>query len=573
MRYAPGFEYGDSRSKSVCLVLAALLFLPLTTAAQDARSDALFRAQMLAMLYDRMEDNRLSVQGLAKLGRVVCRHDPGLARDIFLTGAARQQKASTRGSLTAWTELLGAAYGCDKPMAAAVAARVRIVAPSPESLEREVRGALEDSADAEDDLREALERVEPAVPYFRDLSVKGQENFVIFLLKLRRKAEDRADQMFFDTIHYLGLHPSGALPPLFVLGNYLYTSPDVLGLPRDKQSTVSPKAMGDLQVYDLRAGRPNSSPDAAWFYLHAVADSMAIPQAGTAGESQRYVLAYQLYPRAAEYSDQLAREYRRFLEASSQQISHDIAALAEERFRAATLAPDSQEGSRLARFHAYWSAHQYDAAREVASDERRSELKERMRQLADFAEIRDSLDGGSIDVALALTRIIEPGIRRALLYLALTAASLDRKEKYRPVEMLRLAAREFDQCPLRLRPVLWLADAQLQAQIQLDDAYLALAQAVKTWNEWDSEVHDELTPGVRASVIGFVERVEADGVARQFWLRLHGVHGYRFADVLPAFAKADAQRVDSIVSGVRSPEPRQEAEIQALAARLESAAR
>ncbi|MCP5112419.1 MAG: hypothetical protein GY953_16465, partial [bacterium] len=289
--------------------LAAYILIAATLAAQDHQGDALMRARTLANVLDRVEDSRLAVSGLARLGSVVCRHEYETARYVFTIGAERQQLAGFRGSLVAWQELIASAAGCDEALASEVAAIVEIRGPRIEWLESEIRAAWKE---LEDEPRDAASRVEPAVPFFRELSVEAQEDFVAFLLELRLEEEEIADRMFLDAVRYIRLDPAGSLPALFVLGNYVYTSPD---------GVLTPLEAGGVRVYDLTLGRPESAPDAAWFYLVAAGDGLTIPTDDPHGPVRRFLLARQLHPRVARYSQTLADHYRTHLDQAAAEVS------------------------------------------------------------------------------------------------------------------------------------------------------------------------------------------------------------------------------------------------------------
>src|SRR5262245_4288834 len=84
---------------------------------QDQTADALFRARTMAKALERVDDSRLAIGGLAKLGSIVCRHDVETATYIFRTAAARQNRAQSGGSLPAWLELIASAKGCSETLA------------------------------------------------------------------------------------------------------------------------------------------------------------------------------------------------------------------------------------------------------------------------------------------------------------------------------------------------------------------------------------------------------------------------------------------------------------------------
>ncbi|MCP5115151.1 MAG: hypothetical protein GY953_30330 [bacterium] len=502
---------------AVCLLISAPL------AAQDYQGDALLRVRTMAKVLDRVDDSRLAVSGLARLGRVVCQHDYETAHYVFETGAARQQQAAYRGSLAAWQELIAPAAGCDDALAAGLAASVEIRKPRIEWLESEIRAAWED---LEDEPREAASRMEPAVPFFRELSVGGQEDFVAFLVELWLEEEETADRMFLDAVRYLRLDPAGALPALFVLGNYPYTSPD---------GALTPVAAGGIEVYDLTIERPESAPDSAWFYLLAVGDALAIPADDPNGAVRRFFLAHQLYPRVERLSERLADLYRAHLEQAAAKVPPALTAFAEERLNPVVAPPDQPV------------------------------------ELARFGVIREYLRQGDLDTAFALTRDAPPGVKRALLYLSFAAVTLDAGDEIRSAQMLQLAAREHDRSSRRHRPWLWTMQAGLQVTIELDGAFTALSQAVKTWNEWDTSPRYGDHPAIRPTAIGFVERAgSADGV-RQFLLRVPGVERHTFTEVLPAFGQADLDRVDAILAGLKNPDRRVDAQINAIAVRLAEA--
>src|SRR5262249_35256574 len=163
---------------------------------------------------------------------------------------------------------------------------------------------------------------------------------------------------------------AGATAALFVLGNYLYTSPKVLNLPRQEQGVVSPIEVGGLLVYDLTATRPEGSPDIAWFYLLTVADSITIPVDDPLEHTGRFLLARQLYPLVTDYSEQLAERYRASLERSAAQIPVDLTSESPQLLPPVALNPETfrhgraplNDGIGLAVFHASWSIGRFAEA-------------------------------------------------------------------------------------------------------------------------------------------------------------------------------------------------------------------
>ncbi|MCC6862913.1 MAG: hypothetical protein IT158_30340 [Bryobacterales bacterium] len=508
------------RSPVLSLLAAACLAIPM--AGQESRDLALMRARAMAATLGRLDDHRLAVTGLARLGRAVCRPDLETARYIFRTGAVRQGEAGSRGSLTAWHELLASASGCDPALAAELAAAVTVRLPSLEEIERDVRKAFDD---VRDEPRDAANLLEGAIPVFRDLSLPAQEGFVMTLLDLRLEIEDRADELFLDTLRYLELDPAGAVPALFVLGNYFYASPALLARPPDEQNKVTRIETPDLFYYDLTAERPETSPDAAWSYLVAVGNAISIPTRDSAERAHRYLLARQLYSRVAEYPGRLAALYRACLEQST----------------------DSAPAEAAARMEGWLQRAVPGSVRDVSAD------------LEDFNKARGLLRAGEYDLALAQTAKVGRGVKKALLYLAFAAVKLEARDTSVALQMIHLAGREFDHVPPRERPWLWLARAGLEARADPDAALTTLGEAVKSWNDRDAGGRSGSWSGLRGGASGYVER--------RFWLWMPGVDGYTFPDIVPRLA-SDLDRLDAILAGLRSPERRIDAQVQALKLRL-----
>lgn len=501
--------------------LAASLLIAASLAGQDHRDDALMRARTMAQTLDRMDDNRLAVSGLARLGSVVCRYDYETARYVFQTGASRQQRAGNRGSLVASKELMASAVSCDEGLAAEMAARVAIRKPRIEWLEDEIRAAREDLEDEEGDPIDAAARAERAIPFLCELSGDGQEDFVAFLIALRLEQEELADHMFGEALRYMRFDPAGSLWSLFVLGNYLYTSP---------KGDLTLVDLG-VWVYDLRVPRPESAPDTARFFLEAAGDALDFRADHPDDRALRFLLAHQLIPHVDFQARHLADQYQTSLDQATADVPQELIELA-----AGQLQPITDLD-----------------ARDVGPPE-------------PFDTIRRYLQQGEVETAFALVREVRSPLKRALLYLGFAGVALDGGDEIGFARMLQLAAREHDGAPVRLRPWLWTAHAGLQASIDADGAFIALTRAVETWK-------DGYLAGaaIRPSALGFIERVGPPGRGRHFLLWVPGVDHYTLADVLPAFGLADVDRVDSILAGLNNPDRRIEAQIAALAVRLENA--
>lgn len=521
--------------------------------AQDLRSDTMARVRAMTATLARSEDSRLALGGLAQIGRLVCRYDKDEARVVFLAAADSQLRLNGRISWRMWQQVVLSAGACDQRLGAELTDRMKIRPPSAEALESGIREGLEN---VEDDPARAADKLEPPVPFFRQLSVRGQEDFVRLLLESRRDDFERSDAVFADTLGYVALQPAGAAGALFALGNYLYTAPDVLSGDFTRQALLTAVDAGDLRVYELTVERPEDPPELTTAYLEVVGQALTI----SSDDPRRFLLAYQLYPRAAEVSDVLARQYRAVLDAGSDpSTSQEVLA----QFR--PLAAESSGAGTLDAFHAAWSARRFDAARTILGGYPMGPAKDRLVQLVQFGEAAESLQAGDIDGALALARPLQSDLSRTLLYLGAGATALS-SDSSLAASLLSLAAGAVDKCPATSRSTLWLTLAALQARSDSAAAFLALGQSVKTGNEAGARSTGN---DIRASETGFIATWGAGGGRRsQFWLRVPGVDGYTFATTLPALVAGDADRVDSILSSIKNADRCQEARIQALAARL-----
>ena len=478
-------------------------------------ADALERVRSMVQVLAHVEDDRFAVTRIAKLGRAVCRYDGETAAFVFWMGAARQSQAQLGGSLAGWQELLASAAGCDPVLAASLAASVKVRPPDLARLAHEIHWAMDR---VRDEPQDAASRVEPALAVLSDLSRRAQEDFVIFLLRLRKEDEHRAEEIFHEAVRFLSLQPARAVLPLFVLGNYLYADSE------DKKDLLSLAEVGELPLYDLTVARRDGSPDAAWFYLRTLGDCLQ-------DNLESFALAVQLYPRAREYSDTFAEPLRRRIDRlAGLEGAADVSA----RFR--PVVEDLRPGLRK------WQREQ------------------QLSDLAAFGEARDALRSGQRNLAFMLTRQVHPGLKLALLFLGVASAAEKAGDLVETTQMLELAAREFG-TSVRDQPWLWMADAGLQPQHEA--AFFALSQAVKAWNESDASHGREAAGDIRASAFGFVERV----TGRQFSLDVPGVTGYAFADVAPVFA-SDLDRLEGAVAGFKNQERRLDAQIEVLALRL-----
>lgn len=533
--------------------LAALLALPLAALAQDAsapaRQDVWARVHSLSATLARASDSRLALTGLARIGALVCRYDRGEARVAFLAAADHQQRLGARVSWAAWRQVLLSADACLDGMAAELEARARIRPPSPGALEAALANALDT---VQDDPLEAAGQMEPAVPFFADLSTPGQESFASVLLQIRAADSGRADALFADTLGYLALRPAASLAPLFVLGNYLYTSPDAGAAGPAAEAQLTPLEGPGGRVYLLTVERPEASPELTVPFLEAAGAALALPSS----DPRRFLLAYQLYPRAAEISEPLAAPFRAALDAGVAP-SPDVLA----RFRPLGVLSDSA----LLDFQSAWNGRRPDAARTVLADYPLGPVKDRLSQLAGFAEAAELLRSGHVNGALDAVRPLPSELLRTLVYLGAAAASRDARYAS---SLLSLAAGEIDKCPPSARPSLWLALASVQARADAGASFFALGQWVKTVNSARSAPP---SGGLRATPAGFVQTVHTASGNARFWLRVPGVDGYTLAQALPALARLDPDRAEATVTGIRDPGPQWEARLQALAARLAAA--
>ena len=558
------------------------------------RQEALLYVQGLAKRFQSFQDRPVAVRALTSLASVVCKYDATTAEGLYWKAFRTLDKIENlpiADSLKLGEESYGRlrsvivsqAAKCDGELARKIN-DAGTKGESDEQAQQVAASALRAALSLrEEDAQQAARLAGDVAGNSFALLPVHLSQFVMFLVQLRTQSEAEADSLFLQALGQAAARPSGVAEALSILGQYPFTHRFAKG-PGETGLFVT--SVGNGGLYDISKNRSTIPLGVTRAYLTAAVQLLLLPVADPGERASRYGLAYQLLPMARQFAPELAP----LLEQRMQELS---SALPEKLTQGTvperlgfktksteemvgeideTLDVERREELRYFAFTSYWLAGQFAKAREIAQQMDDRDLRRQALTLVDFGEALETLREGDRETALQLTADLPPGVKRALLYLGVAAEHVKEGESDRALDALRLSLEDTGRVDLRHRPYLLLAMSKVAASVDQQWAVTILQQAVDALNDMDhrekgthgagpgSSSRDSRSRGVpapegveiRATSNGFNITFGWGGRRSGLYLRIPGVTGYDLPNVLPAFATADAEQVEAIVSGLHS---------------------
>ena len=560
------------------------------------RQEALLYVQGLAKRFQTFQDRPVAVRALTSLASVVCKYDATTAEGLYWKAFRTLDKIENL-PIAESLELGEESYGRLRSVIVSQAAKcdgelarkINDAGTKGESDERAQQVAASALRAAlslrEEDAQQAARLAGDVAGNSFALRPVHLTQFVMFLVQLRPQSEAEADSLFLQALGQAAARPAGVAEALSILGNYPFTHP---GTKSPDEDSLRVTFIGNSNIYILSKNRSTIPLGVTRAYLTAAVQLLLLPVADPGERASRYGLAYQLLPMAREFAPELAplleQRMQELSSALPEKLTQDTVP---ERLGGKTtgksteemvgeidetLDVERREELRYFAFTSYWIAGQFAEAREIAQQMDDRDLRRQALTLVDFGEALETLREGDRETALQLTADLPPGVKRALLYLGVAAEHVKEGESDRALDALRLSLEDTGRVDLRHRPYLLLAMSKVAASVDQQWAVTILQQAVDALNDMDhrekgthgagpgSWSRDSRPRGVpapegveiRATSNGFNMVFEFGDRRSSFYLRIPGVTGYDLPNVLPAFASADAEQVEAIVSGLHS---------------------
>lgn len=236
--------------------------------------------------------------------------------------------------------------------------------------------------------------------------------------------------------------------------------------------------------------------------------------------------------------------------------------------RPSVLTASADSGTAITRvFHAIRSRN-FRAARAVARGLSAGGALGQVSSIIDFAEAANEIERGDLVAALPLANALAPGIKRSLLYSAMTAAS---KGSDLGLGILQLAYKDAEPMAAEHRMIVLSAAAHAVLPKDLDNGLVALKLLVEAENDAARRPRKaffnpssaqrvfsgEAASGTDTSLVLFNRRCLCEVVvAREgriyFGLKILGANVFRLADVVRNAAGADPLRLEAILLSLRN---------------------
>ncbi len=556
---------------------------------EDLMASALGRVRLLADRIAELRDNAAKARAFASLGDAVCKHDKELAKFAFLRAnealalAARdeddeQVRNPSKGPRFSAAnvirgQLMTAAAQCDKEFAAQLR-------PA------ESAKATPGRDDSSPDLMAAMRLLDENKDEAAQLAAKAMEgqpsdrtslDFSMFLLRLRRKDPPAAERLFLTAVGTLRAQPKPSSYHLMALGNYLFSSFDLIKRPEfaDGYTIID---VGGVNVIRLQFTRPGNAPQTVRAYLEASLDMLSRVTTDTRLQQFDYAAAYQLLPKARESAPDLAPAFELAMKRLDPAVQEKMKASAQERLSpsspfartdeeneedlASTTDPAIRQRTAYQLALSALRRGDFPRARKFAAEMENNEFRARFVSLIAFGEAGKSVEDGRLEEAVAETKALLPGIERGLMLANIAASQIKKGDTKPAMALLDAAQREADEVSASLRPAFLLAITSVLARADRDAALTVLAQAVTAFNERDKiekpsqnlvriisgRNSNAAEASFDANPTGFFMNLAAGGGWSSLPLRVKGVEAYDVNARLLRLFSAEAERAEAIVS-------------------------
>ena len=364
------------------------------------RSEALNYAHALGDRFQKFHDVLVAADALTGLGGVVCRYDRAFAETLFnkaastLTASWPKTGLGVANYTAARSSLIARAASCDP----AIAKRLNAGANS---------DAAAQQAAAIDSAQTALKQDPQAAASLLDdvaasqITQRELRTFVSLLLRLRAKgAAQQADNLFLSRVAYIASMTTFEPFNFAVLGNYLFG-------PSGQATGMQFNFVAAIPTISLSGDRPGVNPQTVRNYLETAVALLSRPWLDVASDttdeqgnmpspndsSSRYILAYQLLPKAQKFEPALAPLLQSILDQLASKVPGAIANsdsygplarsmrdsdTSDEQALAETKDPARQDDIALSLISRFWYKDDVKRMREILSKVHDSDLKDKL---------------------------------------------------------------------------------------------------------------------------------------------------------------------------------------------------
>jgi hypothetical protein len=526
--------------------------------AKFRRSEALNYAHALGDRFQKFHDVLVAADALTDLGGAVCRYDRAYAETLF-NKAANTLSASwpkTGPGISKYTaersSLIARAASCDPAMAK----KLNAAANTDSAAQR--TAAIQSALTAlKDDPQAAASLAADAA--ISTLTQNDLRSFIRLLFRLRAKgAAQQADTLFLSRVAYLASMTTFEPFNFAVLGNYLFGPP---GQATGMQFVI----LAGVPTISLFGDRPGMNPQVVRTYIETAVALLSRPWLDIASDPtdeqgniptpndspSRYILAYQLLPKAQEFEPALAPLFQSLLDQLASKVpagvanSESYATLARSRQESDASQeqslsdsgdPARQDDLALNLMSRLWGKSDIKRMRDTLSKIHDLDLKTKLDALVTYAEASEAISG-SPQTAARLASSLPAGAKRALLNLRLAEAA--KSDPFLARQFLGALLRDVHEIPVSVRADLLLGAARLMAPMDFSYACRILVDVVDSFNEFDSKVEKSE---------GWNETVESSGLSESFHLLVVG--GASAVDIKESIARLaaiDPGRVERVL--------------------------
>ena len=590
--------------------------------AKDLREETLQHIRGLAAKIEDLHDASAKISGFARLGEIVCKEDPELARSVFtkayeLTRARLKEKAQEEPPVTppgmgprqvetdrTWELLLSQVARCDADLAYRFNQQAEKDAEVP-------RNASQTAADLRVAAQISSDDPEKAAQFAgRALGGRISEEdlrTLIYILFAMRDAETKkgevrqADAVFLRALANLAAEPRADTARLLTLGNYLF-GPQEDNAGHAAASSMGWTMVGNVSVPSIMGTRPWTTPAMARQYLETCLNILARPSDDARQRQLDYAGAFQMRVKARELAPNLAPLFEGLLGKLLAEVPQNVPQQTETRLQSTMAAKASdmmeeyektQDPQARARIltsilHLQIQRGELEAARKITADIEDVTARDAYLALIDFMEIARGLDKDEASEPVrfreVVSRLKEP-LMRSLLWAGWSVRLAKEGDPAAALQAAFAAQRDAEQVEPRLLPWLSFALAGITVDLEATSSLNSLERGVGGVNALEGQPSDNIRPvsGPRVPqfmrpptnpYVGFSSGafsmlIQMGEGMNTFGLRINGAQDFSLtADLLRKFSK-QAESVEPILMGLSNETRRADALASLAAAYLE----
>jgi hypothetical protein len=468
------------------------------------RSEALTYAHALGDRFQKFHDALVAADALTGLAGAICHYDRAFAETLFnkasntlsgswpQTGPAIAKYRGTRSSLIA------RAASCDSAMAK----KLNIAANSDSAARR--AAAIESASTALKEDPQAAAGLLGGVAGSQ-ITQEDLRTIVTLLWRLRAKgATQQADNLFLSQVAYVASMATFEPFNFSMLGNYLFAPPG-------QAMTMQFVILAGVPIISLSGDRPGLNAETVRTYLETAVALLSRPWLDAAADAtgdepgfpspndtaSRYILAYQLLPKAQEFEPALVPLFQSLLDQLASKVPAGVSnpdsystlarsmqesQTSEEQALEESKDPARQDDIALSLIFTFWYKDDVKPMREIVSKIHDSDLKSKLDALVTYAEASQAI-AGSPQTAARLASSIPPDAKRALVHLRLADAA--KSDPFVARQFLDSMLREAREIPVKVRSDLLLGTARQMASMDFSYACRILVDVVDSFNELD----------------------------------------------------------------------------------------